>query len=234
MRTLEITTKIRCINYCVYCPQDILIKNYSGNIFMSLDQFKVILSNTPKDVVIDFTGFCEPFLNKLASQMMYYSVNEGYEIQLITTLTGFREKDAEILKGIKFKHVLIHEFEGLIIDKNFEDKVKLLKDSVLTDRFERFNLPAENRFSRAGNLWDIKSRKGEFECGWSGREFYRNVVLPSGDVYLCCMDYSLKNKLGNLFLMNYNELNRQDIIDKTLIEDSEIICRQCEIAKYEN
>ena len=234
MRTLEITTKIGCINQCPYCPQDILIKNYIGNLLMNLDGFKIILKNTPNNVVIDFTGFCEPFLNPFASSMMWYAIKEGFDIMLITTLTGFKIRDAEILKGMRFKHVLIHEFEGVVIDDHFEYKVSLLKSSILTERFERFKLPKENQYSRASNLWEIKSRNGNFKCGWSGREFYRNVVLPNGDVYLCCMDYALKQKIGNLFTTNYNDLNRQDIIDKTMNDESEIICRSCEIAKYEN
>lgn len=37
--------------------------------------------------------------------------------------------------------------------------------------------------------------------------FYdQNVVLPSGDVVLCCMDYSLKHKIGNLLKGDYFDL----------------------------
>lgn len=234
MKTLEITTKIGCSNRCVYCPQDILIKSYRGRKMMTLYDFMVILSNTPKNVVIDFTGFCEPFLNPHASTMMSYAISEGYEVLLITTLTGFTDKDADILRGLRFKHVLIHEYQGVIIDKKYLWRFDTLYRSVVTDRFERFTLPSENQFSRASNLWDIPYRSGKFECGWSGREFYRNVVLPNGDVYLCCMDYALKHKIGNLFTDNYNDLDRQEIVDMTCEDNSDVLCRKCEIAKYEN
>jgi radical SAM protein with 4Fe4S-binding SPASM domain len=229
--TLEITTKIGCSNKCVYCPTDKLINAYFGNRMMSLKQFKIILSNTPKDVVIDFTGFCEAFLNPMASRMMLYAFEQGYKIQLITTLTGFTEDDAKIIKGVKFEHILIHEFEGMAINYDiFNAKIQLLEQTI-GYKIERFKLDIEHRFSRASNLWDIPERKGKFECGWSGKEFYRNVVLPNGNVYLCCMDYSLKQKLGNLFEMNYNDLNRQHIIDLSNQENSDVLCRKCEIMK---
>lgn len=37
--------------------------------------------------------------------------------------------------------------------------------------------------------------------------FYdQNVVLPNGDVVLCCMDYSLKHRLGNLLEQDYYDV----------------------------
>lgn len=223
-KTLEITTKIGCTNRCVYCPQDVLIKAYNGNVFMSKDQFKKILEHTPKDVQIDFTGFCEPFLNPWASWMMRYSIEQGYRTVLITTLTGFNEKDAEIIDGLEFHQVMVHEFEGTAINMDiFNAKEKLLKESVITSYYERFKLGNSYRWSRAGNLWDVKEKEVK-ECGWTSKEFYRNVVLPNCDVYLCCMDYGLKHRLGNLWIQHYNELNRE-------IDMKSAICRKCEIGR---
>ncbi len=34
----------------------------------------------------------------------------------------------------------------------------------------------------------------------------QNVCLPNGDVVLCCMDYSLKHKIGNLIEQDYYEM----------------------------
>lgn len=230
--TLEITTKIGCINDCVYCPQDKLIKSYVGNLFMDLKQFRVILKNTPKEIQIDFAGFCEPFLNPFASLMMKHSIKEGYKTVLVTTLTGFSERDADILKGIEFEKIYVHEYQGTPINKfMFDARQELLLSSVKTKSFDRFKLAPEYRWSRAGNLWYRKDKKGKIECGWTGLVFRRNVVLPNGDVYLCCMDYSLKNKLGNLLKTNYNDLNRDLIINLSQCEKSKLICRKCEIAK---
>lgn len=38
------------------------------------------------------------------------------------------------------------------------------------------------------------------------KEYHANVLLPNGDVILCCMDYSLQHKLGNLLKQSYDEI----------------------------
>jgi hypothetical protein len=65
--------------------------------------------------------------------------------------------------------------------------------------------------------------------------FYdRNVLLPNGDVVLCCMDYNLKHVIGNLLTQTYDEIFQgkplQDII--AINEASEFdkcsICKSCD------
>jgi hypothetical protein len=65
--------------------------------------------------------------------------------------------------------------------------------------------------------------------------FYdRNVLLPNGDVVLCCMDYNLKHIIGNLLTQTYEEIFKgKPLLD--LIEINEepnfskcSICKSCE------
>ena len=65
--------------------------------------------------------------------------------------------------------------------------------------------------------------------------FYdRNVLLPNGDVVLCCMDYDLKHIIGNLLTQTYEEIMQgkplQDLIE--INESPEFskcsICKACE------
>jgi radical SAM protein with 4Fe4S-binding SPASM domain len=65
--------------------------------------------------------------------------------------------------------------------------------------------------------------------------FYdRNVLLPNGDVVLCCMDYNLKHIIGNLLTQTYEEIFKgKPLLD--LIEMNEAdkfnkcsICKSCE------
>jgi Iron-sulfur cluster-binding domain len=65
--------------------------------------------------------------------------------------------------------------------------------------------------------------------------FYdRNVLLPNGDVVLCCMDYNLKHIIGNLLTQSYEEIFKgkplQDLIE--INESPEFnkcsICKSCE------
>jgi hypothetical protein len=50
---------------------------------------------------------------------------------------------------------------------------------------------------------------------------YHNVLLPNGDVSLCCMDYSLENILGNLNKQSFDE-----VVPK--YKSCFDICRRCE------
>jgi hypothetical protein len=79
-------------------------------------------------------------------------------------------------------------------------------------------------YSRAGNLdrddviWVRREKIST--CGCQER-LYHNVLLPNGDVTLCCMDYSLKHLLGNLYERSYEEIIPED---RTAFE----LCKYCE------
>ena len=77
-------------------------------------------------------------------------------------------------------------------------------------------------WSRAGNLLGeaiikpelekIKDRfshmdhgEKEMTCGCV-EDLYHNVVLPNGDVSLCCMDYGLKHIIGNIYEQEYDDI----------------------------
>jgi radical SAM protein with 4Fe4S-binding SPASM domain len=88
--------------------------------------------------------------------------------------------------------------------------------------------------SRAGNI-EIQGRqephflRGRIGCS---RGLKQNVLLPNGDVLLCCMDYGMKHVLGNLVEMEMNALYQDKIfqeIQAGLLDDSmDILCRRCE------
>ena len=42
-------------------------------------------------------------------------------------------------------------------------------------------------------------------CGCE-EELYHNILLPNGDVSLCCMDYNLEEIIGNLYSQEYNDI----------------------------
>ena len=227
MKTLEITTKIGCVNACSYCPQDKLLKAYRGNRLLSYDGFKLLLNNVPKDVRIDFSGFCEPFLNGECSEMIKYSIELGYKTVLYTTFVGFSVKDIVTLKGLGFEEVVFHIFDGVGFNLNkFNQDISFFRDYVQDGRVVK--LGKGEKMSRAGNVWGRSAIYGKFRCGVSDKSFDCNVVLPNGDVYLCCMDYGLKHKLGNLFETSYDDLNRSDIKAMSNTTKSNCICRKCE------
>ena len=75
----------------------------------------------------------------------------------------------------------------------------------------------------------------DFSLTCRSTPFYdRNVLLPNGDVVLCCMDYDLKHIIGNLLTQTYEEIMQgkplQDLIE--INEDPDFskcsICKSCE------
>ena len=92
-------------------------------------------------------------------------------------------------------------------------------------------------WSRAGNLLGEAIIKPELQkyqdrfkhmdhgdvprtCGCV-EDLYHNVVLPNGDVSLCCMDYGLEQIIGNIYTQEY-----EDIIPKPKTCFS--LCQRCE------
>jgi len=58
-----------------------------------------------------------------------------------------------------------------------------------------------------------------------------NVLLPNGDVCLCCNDYGMDHVIGNLVSSDYSSLFQskefQNVRDKLSQYDSDIMCRTC-------
>jgi len=229
MKTLEITTKVGCKNMCWYCPQDKLLDNYKGNTDLSFDSFKKILSNVPKNVKIEFSGFSEAFLNRESSFMMKYAIQKKYLVELFTTIVGVTKEDVQHLKDCLFERIWFHQFDGQNEDE-FNEKINWFKSKIKAKNYaltivdKKYN----NVLTRAGNLSDVKEQLGPLTCK-STADFDHNVVLPNGDVYLCCMDWSLKHKIGNLFETHFDKLNRESIKILALQYKSNIICRKCEL-----
>jgi radical SAM protein with 4Fe4S-binding SPASM domain len=232
MRSLEITTQIGCRNRCSYCPIDKLVRIYKDDKkIMSLEDFENLLKNVPKDVRIDFSGFSEVFLNVYGSHMIRYAINQGYIVTIYTTLEGFTSVNAEILKDLYIPDVFFHQYDSKGFDQKEFDRKMDLFISKIGCSYRTSTLDKPYQWSRAGNVWDTERKIGNFECSPAGRDFDHNVVLPNGDVYLCCMDWSLKHKLGNLNETHFDKLQRGKIVKLSEQENSEVICRYCELCK---
>jgi len=201
---IEITTCLFCKNNCSYCPQNVLANNYKGELNLSANNFKKILKNIPKNVIIDFAGFCEPFQNKECADMILYANEQGYKVMVWTTLVGLTDKDVKRIEKVPFLVFSVHDIGQEKRDYPF-----------ITD----WHKAIPN--SRAGNLYEEKRKDNINGCS-RGDNFDTNVMLPNGDVVLCCQDYGLKHILGNLFKIRFEDLLRQ--------KDYEL-CHRCIYAK---
>ena len=107
---LEITTKIGCKCNCLYCPQDLLIKNYYNRNLnpipdkaMTIETFKICISKVPKDTRIDFSGMAEPWLNADCTDMVLYTHKMGFPIAVYSTLIGMSRIDFDLIKDFPFE-----------------------------------------------------------------------------------------------------------------------------------
>ena len=229
MRTLEITSFIGCPVGCPYCPQRTLKSAYEGKMMMDMTDFRTLFHNVPLDVRIDFSGFSEIFCHPDGAKMIRYCYDSGYQVVLYTTLTGFKQQNIETLRNVQFTDLCFHlapqlDAADFSYKRNlFETHIGRGRIAVITDQW---------KWSRAGNVWDRQEKKGPFKCLFAEKDFDHNVVLPNGEVYLCCQDYGLKHCIGNLFETHFNRLNREDYMMLSNEYDSDIICRKCEIAQY--
>ena len=85
----------------------------------------------------------------------------------------------------------------------------------------------------------FERKKGPLVCHKASKfshtdKLDENVLLPNGDVALCCNDYGLKNILGNLTKSSYSHLfhneKYENILKEMKSEESGIICRNCNFA----
>ncbi len=257
MPTLEITTKIGCDNYCFYCPQNKLINAYAGrgNELMSPESFKKFIDKVPKRIDVDFSGMCEPWLNPGCTDMVLYAFKKGHNIKVYTTLLGMTEKDLDRLECVKFDAFVVHvpsesgKETIKFTDRSMAVLKRLLRSGIQavylyhgTRPDKRLESLIYNKKSiqaglitRAGNVAVdnkkiLTKKEGRLYCR---RGLKYNVLLPNGDVLLCCMDYGMKHILGNLEKDTYESLFKSrefKQVQKGLRNaNSDILCRFCDM-----
>ena len=260
MNALEITTNIGCFN-CDYCPQDKLLAAYkSKDKKLTIDEFRICLDKLTKNIRIHFSGFSEPFFNSEAVDMIEYAFKKGHPIIIYTTTIGLTLKKIKQLKKYKFEKFVVHcpdehtkfnintwfknikylEKEGIDFELLFvgERSLNIKMFKYICEHFQN-KIISQDLITRAGKVsWikKLKIKKGKIKC--FENRFLQNILLPNGDVYLCCMDYGLEYKLGNLFLSkNFKELQNSEIYNKiregfmeNKIRNIPNICKRCERA----
>ena len=260
---LEITTKIGCSVNCHYCPQSVLASNYGSNErMMSMSIFKRCLSNVPSNVLISYSGFCEPFLNPDCTEMIKYADSLGYRQALYTTLVGMTENDFTEIKDIPFSEVVIHlpDKDNLANIPVTGSYIRLLQEVVSYCRRDgqRFAIRANCQSepnetikellqgqiqifsemnSRAGNLDDknlvsTPYLHGSIACS---RVMNKFVLLPDGRLALCCMDFSLRHIVGSLLDDTYIGIVQGQALRKLkgyMVDDTDCLCRQCIYARH--
>ena len=250
MGRLEITTHIGCPINCTDCPQKLLITRYKGRKTLDFDEFKRVLDKVPAGTRIDFSGMCEPFCNPRCADMILYAYEKGFPLALYTTLQGATMEDYERLRAVQYEVVTIHlpDRDGRSHFKLTDEYYNVLLhwdcnnyschgeiDYRVTPYLRERNL-ITFMHDRAGNVEcrpHTNLGQGKIWCCTSIRDMNHNVLLPNGDVLMCCMDYGMTGVFGNLLTQSYEEVIYSDTARRMrlTLDDGESICRHCANAR---
>lgn len=200
---------------------------------MSFDCFKECLDKVPLEVAVDFSGMSEPWRNPEATRMVQYAVSRGHRVRVHTTLSGMTEEDVMKLSVLPLEAFRVHlpsndNLEKITVDARYLKVLEAVASCIPGARFVCFGrsaAPETVRLLRKYSNTRIRSvsasNRGEHECSagkpllfmdkgairCSNNARY-NILLPNGEVTLCCMDYGLKHILGDLRAVGYDDLFR--------------------------
>lgn len=205
---LEVAVGVGCVGTCFdFCPQEVMVKSYGkrGPRFMSLADFKRILSTVPRSVYIDFAGLIEPFQNKDFLDMVEHARREGFQVGVKTTLIGASVADVKRLASLNPCCVFIHLPDGVHLKApDTEEYRKALIAGLKYIRNAQLSLMNALFVS---NLREVtvrgqaKKKSGFGQC--YRRDHPQLVVFPDGSTVLCCIDIRLEHVFGNLIRENY-------------------------------
>jgi FkbM family methyltransferase len=245
---IELTTEVPCPMNCAFCPQDKLVESYKGVPTLFYENFVKLIDKIPKEVHISFAGFCEPFINAGCVAMILYAHSTGHTVSIFTTGVGMNLDGLKQIRHIPFTGVqggfVLHlpdeeGYAGHTLSDDYKQLLEAIANGEPISNFQTVTMGTlpeylrclfpdtikQTMYSRAGNLFrtDVvktANPKSKATCGCQ-EKIYHNVLMPNGDVVLCCQDYGLNHILGNLYDQSYEEIMPED---GTTFE----LCSHCE------
>jgi len=119
-------------------------------------------------------------------------------------------KYIEVLEKIKFVSNEIQGFYVVSMGSIHEKICHIFNSAVIPEMWSRAgNLVKETLLKP--ELLNVKDNyksiyhQSELTCKCE-EKLYHNILLPNGDVSLCCMDYGMEHILGNLFSQEYDDI----------------------------
>lgn len=222
---------------------------------MSMATFEQCLANIPSNIEIQFAGYAEPWLNPHATDMLLRAHETGHRVAVFTTCVGMTVADVQ-----KFKHLPFHHFCLHLPDDKGQMKVHITPDYLATV-LACLEIPVvslmcvgtlhpavQKALKRPVKDWTkalisrantVDGFKVPYRAGKLKQQdcMHHGVLLPNGDVQMCCCDYSLSAKIGNVKETPHKELYKSDAFQHilaALADDSQpLICRNCELAVQE-
>lgn len=136
----------------------------------------------------------------------------------------------ETIAAFKEVHKDIQNFTVMCMGNRVHESVRHLFPTADIPKF----------WNRAGNLRKEKVLKRELALSWSkvlnsvvhqepmtcgcNEHLYHGILLPNGDISLCCQDYALEHIIGNLYTQSFDEIMPKP---ETCFE----LCKSCHMAR---
>lgn len=257
-KEFPIALGLGCRVNCAYCPvHSIHVPAYNalgGATLMTPDLLRFYLRTVPRDSILVWSGFSEPFLNPHFPQIIRDYHAEGWKMRLDTTLAGCSLESARLVSEIPWTFIKIHLpshgdkmrvavtpqyleiLRTVVATASFKcfvyfgipyPEVKAITDSVPADYYTTLH-------TRAGNLKPSPVRhSGKVrECLW----LRRGHLLPNGKLCLCCEDWGIQHVLGDLNTQTYAEIFKSppflDLLAAHEDDTKPLLCRSCESGYY--
>ena len=155
-----------------------------------------------------------------AEKLMNLAINDEYFV-LLSDLVA-----AGIITDFHFHGNEVHPVVGAWLRQHAVD----FQEFWIQDRAG--NLNTEKVKARVSKpIITAAKPTGKLHCD----RIYQNVLLPNGDVVLCCMDWSAEYVLGNLKRDRFEDLYRSETFRRVLrgLRDPsvDLLCRTCHVAQ---
>jgi radical SAM protein with 4Fe4S-binding SPASM domain len=196
---------------------------------MSLDDFKYYMGRIPIRQTIHFSGFSEPFGSYYCRDMIKYCIEHSIQFKIFSTLGSIDPDDIALLKTMPAYTVFVH-VKGPVPDIFDNPQTAIFVGSL------PFNIPKgwkqinQDAITRAGNNGGSDNDAGHKAHKCIDARHDQNVLLPNGDIVVCCMDYGLEYILGNLNENTLSEIMRGERYNKfrsDLLNGTNELCNKC-------
>jgi hypothetical protein len=232
---LDFTTQIGCkVNCLKYCPQELITSRYTGERTLSFEMFKRFMEGVPKDHLIGFAGFSEPFLNQECPDMIVWAHEQGYKIVIYTTLVGLTPENARRILRIPFELFTLHLPDALgnaHIAITPEYQTVLCEALTTVPEIKFMNMGSDFRTNNSENMprgrIPPKTNRRVF-CPYLDTPDYQ--VMPNGEVFFCCMTRGLEGYVGSLKENTYWHLANPDRFKQESVKmqtDPSSLCHKC-------
>jgi hypothetical protein len=229
---------------------------------MAWETFVACVNKLPLHVGVSFGGMSEPFQHPRCTEMILYAANRGHTIEIFTTLVGLKLRDLrKILAAITFgdkptdNRLFVHlpsaTFEENIpIDNLYIELVQYLLSFCPNAEFHYHgrgvhpglralslgehirNSPIHDRADNESAVCHASQRHaGTISCVMN---LEVNVLMPNGDVVLCCQDFACRHVIGNLITDEPETLYRsrefRRVQSGLKVDQYDVLCRTCHFA----